>query len=172
MSVRRLSVLLFVAALTVPLAAQSQSPPMGPSPKSPIRDGKTLYVRLGGYDAIAKVVDSFLPHLLAADPKIPNMVSGLSEASRMRNRQMIVDQICMLTGGPCLFVGRPNDVTHQGLEITQELWDKSQKAMADTLDELKVKDPEKSDLIAVIDTLKTDIIQKPKKPAAPPSGKF
>jgi hemoglobin len=171
MSARRLSALLFAVALTAPLAAQSQSPPIGPSPKAQVRDGKTLYQRLGGYDAIAKTVDAFLPHLQAADPKIPNMISGLSQASRLRNRQMIVDQICMLTGGPCVFVGRPNDVTHQGLEITQELWDKSQKALADTLDELKVKEPERSELLAVIDDLKGDIIQKP-KPAGRGRGGF
>lgn len=165
MSVRCLSALLLAAAVTIPLAAQPQSPPMGPSKKATVRDGKTLYQRLGGYDAIAKTVDAFLPNLLAADPKIPNMVSGLSEASRMRNRQMIVDQICMLTGGPCVFVGRPNDVTHQGLEITQELWDKSQAALGKTLDQLGVKDPDKSELLAVIDDLKGDIIQKPKPPA-------
>jgi hemoglobin len=166
MSVRCLSALVLAAAIIVPLAGQPQSPPMGPSPKATVRDGKTLYQRLGGYDAIAKTVDAFLPHLLAADPKIQAMVSGLAEASRMRNRQMIVDQICMLTGGPCVFVGRPNEVSHQGLEITQELWDKSQKALADTLDELKVKDPDKSELLAVIDALKVDIIQKPKPPTA------
>jgi hemoglobin len=171
MAIRSLKVFLLAAVITIPLAAQSQSPPMGPSPKAQIRDGKTLYQRLGGYDAIAKTVDAFLPHLLAADPKIPNMISGLSQASRMRNRQMIVDQICMLTGGPCLFVGRPNDVTHQGLEITQEMWDKSQKALADTLDELKVKEPERSELLAVIDDLKGDIIQKPKPPGAGRSGR-
>jgi hemoglobin len=167
MSVKRVSALVLFLALVAPIAAQPQSPPMGPSPKATMRDGKTLYQRLGGYDAIAKTVDAFLPHLLAADPKIQAMVSGLAEASRMRNRQMIVDQICMLTGGPCLFVGRPNEVSHQGLEITQELWDKSQKALADTLDELKVKDPDKSELLAVIDALKVDIIQKPK----PPTGR-
>jgi hemoglobin len=75
---------------------------------------------------------------------------------------MIVDQICMLTGGPCVFVGRPNEVSHQGLEITQEMWDKSQKALADTLDELKIKDPDKTEFLAVIDDLKGDIIQRPK----------
>src|SRR5206468_9606621 len=88
-SMKRTCALLLFLAIAAPLAAQPQSPPMGPSPKATIRDGKTLYQRLGGYDAIAKTVDAFLPHLLAADPKIPNMISGLSEASRMRNRQMI-----------------------------------------------------------------------------------
>jgi hemoglobin len=167
MSVKRLSALCLFLALAAPLGAQ----PPGPSPKATVRDGKTLYQRLGGYDAIAKTVDAFLPHLAMADPKIQAMVSGLAQASRMRNRQMIVDQICMLTGGPCVFVGRPNEVSHQGLEITQELWDKSQKALADTLDEMKVKDPDKSELLAVIDELKVDIIQKPKPPSATGRGR-
>ena len=78
---------------------------------------------------------------------------------------MITDQICMLTGGPCVFVGRPNAVSHQGLQIDRGMWDKSQKALAAALDEVGVKEPEKADLIAVIDSLKDDIIQKPKPPA-------
>ena len=69
-----------------------------------------------GYDAIAKTVDAFLPNLIAVLPKLGTMATGLADASKVRNRQMIVDQICMLTGGPCIFVGRPNDVTHQGLQ--------------------------------------------------------
>ena len=158
MSRQRIATLLLLLTIVAPLAAQ----PPGPSPKSTVRDGKTLYQRLGGYDVIAKVVDAFLPHLQAAVPQLRDMVTGLAQASRLRNRQMIVDQICMLTGGPCVFVGRPNEVSHQGLEITQEMWDKSQKALADTLDELKIKDPEKTEFLAVIDDLKGDIIQRPK----------
>jgi len=172
MSVKRVSALLLFLAVAAPVAAQPPamppppnppmtSPPMGPSPKATIKDGKTLYQRIGGYDAIAKTVDAFLPHLIAELPKLGTMATGLSDASKVRNRQMIVDQICMLTGGPCIFVGRPNDVTHQGLGITQEDWDKSQKALAITLDEMGLKDPDKSELIGVIDTLKGDIIQKP-----------
>lgn len=173
MSVKRACTLVLFLAAAVPAAAQPPagpppppnppmtSPPMGPSPKATIRDGKTLYQRLGGYDAIAKTVDAFLPHLIQELPKLGTMATGLADASKVRNRQMIVDQICMLTGGPCIFVGRPNDVTHQGLGITQEDWDKSQKALGITLDEMGVKDPDKSELISVIDTLKGDIIQKP-----------
>lgn len=178
MSKKRVSAVLLFVALATPLRAQPPappnppmtSPPLGPSPKATIRDGKTLYQRIGGYDVIAKTVDAFLPHLIAELPKLGTMATGLSDASKVRNRQMIVDQICMLAGGPCIFVGRPNDVTHQGLGITQEDWDKSQKALADTLDELKLKDPDKSELLAVIDGLKVDIIQKG-KPGTPPSGK-
>jgi hemoglobin len=181
MSMKRVSALLLVLALAAPLAAQPPgppprpnppmtSPPMGPSPKATMRDGKTLYQRIGGYDTVAKLVDAFLPNLIVALPKLGTMATGLADASKVRNRQMIVDQICMLAGGPCIFVGRPNDVTHQGLGITQEDWDKSQGALAKTLDEIGVKDPDKSEMLAVIDTLKGDIIQKAAPPARGRSG--
>jgi len=146
MSAKRVCALILFLAAAMPAAAQPPaapppppnppmtSPPMGPSPKATVKDGKTLYQRIGGYDAIAKTVDAFLPNLIAALPKLGTMATGLADASKVRNRQMIVDQICMLTGGPCIFVGRPNDVTHQGLQITQEDWDKSQGALAKTLD--------------------------------------
>lgn len=160
MSRQRIGLLLLLLITVVPLAAQ----PPGPSPQSPVRDGKTLYQRLGGYDTIARTVVAFLANL-GKDPAVSSMVTGLSEASRLRNRQMITEQICMLTGGPCVFVGRPNAMSHQGLQIDRGMWDKSQKALAAALDEVGVKEPEKADLIAVIDSLKDDIIQKPKLPA-------
>lgn len=130
--------------------------------QAPAANGKTLYQRIGGYDMIAKLVDGFLPKLLAADPKIPNMISGLADTSRMRNRQLIVDQICNLSGGPCVYIGRSMEQAHQGLQITDEMWQKSQKAMAETLDANNVREPEKSEFIAMIDKLKGDIVQKKK----------
>jgi hemoglobin len=119
---------------------------------------------------IAKTVETFLANL-GADPAVRSMVSGLSQASRLRNRQMITEQLCMLTGGPCVFVGRPNAVSHQGLGIDQGLWAKSQKALADALDAAGVKDPEKGDLLSVVDSLKDDIIEKPKPPTAGRGGR-
>src|SRR5262249_31593844 len=130
MLVKRVCAFVLFLAAGMPAAAQPPAgpppppnppmtaPPMGPSPKATIKDGKTLYQRIGGYDAIAKTVDAFLPNLIAELPKLGTMATGLADASKVRNRQMIVDQICMLAGGPCIFVGRPNDVTHQGLGIT------------------------------------------------------
>src|SRR5262245_44859294 len=116
MTAKRLCALILFLATAVPAAAQPPaapppppparppgrpppptppmtSPPMGPSPKATVRGGRTLYQRLGGYDAIAKTVDAFLPHLIAELPKLGTMATGLSDASKVRNRQMIVDQI-------------------------------------------------------------------------------
>lgn len=153
----RRAVLVLLAALTasVPVSAeqaQATTPPQ-----------KSLYQRLGGYDAIAKVVDDFLPRL-AKDPKIASMIGGLAETSRMRNRQLIVDQICHDTGGPCLYIGRTMEASHQGLGITDELWEFSQKTLGETLDANKVGEPERSELLAVIEKLRPEVVEK-KKPA-------
>ena len=164
-----------VAFVTAPMMAAAQTPPVKPpvqttpaaKPTPPPARGpmvaapNSLYKRLGGYDGIANIVDRFPPHLMAADPKIPPMFTGLADTSKMRNRQMIVDQVCMLAGGPCLYIGRTMEASHQGLNIDADMWTKQMKAWADTLDEAKVKDPERKEFLELIDKLKDGIVQKP-----------
>ena len=144
-----------------PQTARGQAAPAPPARGPMVAAPNSLYKRLGGYDGIANIVDRFPPHLLAADPKIPPMFTGLADTSKMRNRQMIVDQICMLAGGPCLYIGRTMEASHQGLNIDADMWDKQMKAWGDTLDEAKVKDPERKEFLALIATLKDGIVQKP-----------
>lgn len=177
MSLRLLHVsLIVIAAAAVPSGARAQqtSAPAGggrpqatsaqkPPAAAQAPGNKTLYQRLGGYDMIAKIVDTFLPKLRDSDPKVAAMITGLAETSRQRNRQLIVDQICNLTGGPCLYIGRTMEASHQGLEITEEMWKKSQQAAADALDSLNIKDPEKAELLAVIEKLRPEIVQKKKE---------
>lgn len=157
---RRAGLMLLAAStVSLPLAAAQ-----APAYQSAQTQRKSLYLRLGGYDAIAKIVDDFLPRL-AKDPKIASMIGGLADTSKMRNRQLIVDQICHETGGPCLYIGRTMEASHQGLGITDELWEFSQKTLGETLDANKVGEPERSELLAVIEKLRPEIIEK-KKPAA------
>jgi len=69
------------------------------------QEKKSLYTRLGGYDAIALVVDDFI-HRLATDKRFERFFSGFSEDSQKRLRQHILDQFCAAAGGPCLYTGR------------------------------------------------------------------
>ena len=156
-----------------PAKPPAQNPPAAkpatqPAPPPPARGPmvaapNSLYKRLGSYDGISNIVDRFPPHLLAADPRIPPMFTGLADNSKMRNRQMIVDQICNLSGGPCLYVGRTMELSHQGLNIDEDMWQKQMKAWGDVLDEVKVKDPERKEFLALIESLKSGIVQKPAK---------
>lgn len=124
---------------------------------------KSLYQRLGGYDALAAIVDDFGPRL-AKDPQMSKFVSSLSVSSRRRNRQLIVDQLCEATGGPCFYIGRTMEASHQGLGIGEADWEQSVRLFQLTLDKFKIGQPERGELLAILNKLRDDIVEK-KKPA-------
>ena len=128
---------------------------------------KSLYQRLGGYDMIAKIVDDFGPKL-GKDPKIAPLLAGVSAEHRMRNRQLIVEQICEATGGPCFYIGRTMLSSHQGLGITEDQFKQAGALMLETLDKFKIGEPERSELMGVIGKLQPDIVEKPKPAATSP----
>ena len=128
---------------------------------------KSLYQRLGGYDMIAKIVDDFGPKL-GKDPKIAPLLAGVSAEHRMRNRQLIVEQICEATGGPCFYIGRTMLSSHQGLGITEDHFKQAGALMLETLDKFKIGEPERSELMGIIGKLQPDIVEKPKPAATSP----
>lgn len=122
---------------------------------------KSLYQRMGGYDVIAGVVDDFVAQL-RADPAFKRFGGGRAMDSLKRTRQLVVDQICMLAGGPCIYIGRDMKAAHAGLQITDQEWDSSINKFKVSLDKFKVQDPEKQEFIAMLQKLKPDIAEKPK----------
>ena len=123
------------------------------------QQGKSLYARLGGYDAIAAVVDDFIGRLVA-DKKLAKYFVGHSEDSLKKIRMHVIDQLCAATGGPCLYVGRDMRTSHHGLGITGAEWDFATKHLVETLDKFKVPQAEKNEVLALVGTLKKDIVDK------------
>lgn len=122
---------------------------------------KSLYQRLGGYDALAAVTDDFAGRL-ATDKKLGKYFIGLSDDSMKRLRQHVVDFLCLATGGPCIYNGRDMKTVHTGLEITEEEWDISVGHLKDTLNKFKVPEKEMKEVLGAIGSLKKDIVEKTK----------
>lgn len=120
---------------------------------------QSLYQRLGGYNAIAAVTDDFLGKL-ATDPMFTKFFVGHSTDSRNRIRQHIVDQLCMATGGPCVYTGRDMKTAHAGLGITGADWDHAVELLVATLDKFRVPVREKNELLAAVSTMKKDIVER------------
>lgn len=121
---------------------------------------KTLYQRLGGYDAIAAVSDDFVGRLGKSE-NLSRFVVGLSDDSKKKLRQHLVDFLCNATGGPCVYTGRDMKTVHTGLGITETDWKESVIALVATLDKFKVPDAEKQEVLAAVGGLKKDIVEKP-----------
>jgi hemoglobin len=145
-------------ALPVLAAAKSSATGSVPNP-SLSQEKKSLYARLGGYDAIAAVVDDFIGRL-ATDKRFERFFAGFSDDSKKRLRQHILDQFCVAAGGPCVYMGRDMRTTHKGLGITDADWDVAAKHLVASLDKYKVPQAEKDELLAFVVAQKKDIVEK------------
>lgn len=121
---------------------------------------RSLYTRLGGYDAIAAVTDDFVGRL-ASDPQLSKFFVGHSTDSLHRIRQLVVDQLCAATGGPCFYIGRDMKTSHKGLGISEADWQVTVKHLVASLDKFKVPAQEKNELLGALAPLKSDIVEKP-----------
>jgi hemoglobin len=131
-----------------PAAAQTPTP------------APSLYQRLGGYDALAAVTDDFIGRLVT-DSSLSRFFGGHSKNSQGRIRQLVLDQLCAVTGGPCVYIGRDMKTTHAGLGIAQADWDKSVQLLVATLNKFTVPPKEQQEVLAAVSTLKGDIVERP-----------
>lgn len=126
-------------------------------PQAFAQQQNSLYHRLGGYDAIAAVTDDFVGRL-AGDPQLKHFFGGLSTDSQKKLRQHVVDFLCSVTGGPCIYTGRDMKTAHTGLGITEADWTASVNHLVATLDKFKVPEKEKGEVLGAIGGLKGDIV--------------
>jgi len=151
---RRLKFACSLMALVISLGS------LGSASNASAQSKDSLYKRLGGYDALAKVTDKFIVRL-ASDPKLGRFFVGASDNSKGRIRQLVLDQLCAATGGPCVYIGRDMKTAHKGLGITEDDWTISVNHLVAVLTEFKVPKKEQGELAAALTDLKKDIVEKP-----------
>ena len=118
----------------------------------------SLYERLGGYEAISAVVDDFAGKLFS-DPVVGARFFGMSDDSREGFRQKNKNLVCAVTGGPCQVISRSAATTHGGLGIKASEFNIVAQHLVDTLNDFKVPQREHDELMAIIATLRPDIVE-------------
>ena len=122
---------------------------------------KSLYDRLGGKKAISAVVDEFVGRV-AADKRI-NAFFAATAADHHRLatfKSKLVDQICEASGGPCNYTGKDMKAAHMGMGISGSDFNALVEDLVGALDQFKVPQQEKDQLLGAIAPLKTDIVEK------------
>jgi len=137
--------LIVMALMTMPVPSQAEAE-------------KSLYERLGGYDAISAVVDSFLDKVWN-DPRISRFFVGMGTDTRNQLRQKNKNLMCHNTGGPCKKINRPLKLAHAGLGITEKEFYIVVDHLADTLKEFKVPAREQEEVMSKVRKLKPKIVE-------------
>jgi hemoglobin len=119
---------------------------------------KTLYERLGGYNALAAFADDLLPRL-QADPQLGRFWAHRGEDGVKREKQLLIDFLCSSAGGPVYYRGRDMLLCHRGMRISEGDWNVFLGHAGAALAKLQVPEPVQRDVVAFVLSLKQDIVE-------------
>ncbi len=139
-------------AASTTVAAQ----PEAPAQSEEVAPRASLYERLGGETAIKAVVDEFVANV-GADTRI-NRYFANANLDRLKGH--LVNQIGQASGGPQLYSGRDMKTAHTGMGIDGPAFDALVEDLVKALDKFTVPEQEKSELLAVLGPMKSDIVEK------------
>jgi len=153
---------LLAAGMVAILAVGCASAPSGSAPPAPPPPGSapkagSLYLELGGYDRLAAIRDDFLGRMVK-DSTLGPFFAGLTPHEIDRIRQMVVDQLCAVTGGPCVYVGKSMREAHKDLHITAGDWQQAMTLFNLTLDDFHVSRSERNQLLAIMRSVEGEIV--------------
>jgi hemoglobin len=119
---------------------------------------KSLYERLGGYDAIFAVTNSLLDRM-EKDQQLGRFWQHRGTDGVKRERQLIVDFLVAATGGPLYYKGRDMKLSHQGMRISEDDWTIFLNHADATLKAFNVPQAEYDEVVAFVQSTKADIVE-------------
>jgi hemoglobin len=119
---------------------------------------KTLYERLGGYDAI-RATSEDLSGRLMSDSRLRRFWDNRGADGIKREKQLVIDFLCSIAGGPMYYTGRDMKISHQGMKISEDDWAAFLGHLNATLDAFNVPPTERSEVVAFMQSLKADIVE-------------
>ena len=119
---------------------------------------KSLYERLGGYDAIRAVVNNLLPRL-QADAVLGRFWQNRGADGSEREKQLLVDFLCAQAGGPMYYTGRDMVLSHRGMKVSERDWTTFIAHLNATMDAFNVPQAERADVVAFIQSTRAEIVE-------------
>jgi len=117
----------------------------------------SLYARLGGYDAVAAVVEDLLSRL-TIDVKLKRFWENRGDDGVAREKQLLIDFLCASAGGPLMYTGRDMPLSHKGMGIDAADWDAFIGHLTTTLEKFSVPETEKADVLNFIASTRGEIV--------------
>jgi len=140
-----------IPLLCVMLAACAANQPRPPAAATP---SDALFRELGGLPAITAVVDRMLAKI-DNDLRINLFFEKTDHADL---RQLVIDQLCEATGGPCKYTGRSMEEAHSGLRLTDQDFNAFVEDLIAAMTELNVPKTSQDKLLALLSPMKPQVV--------------
>ena len=122
---------------------------------------KPLYDRLGGKTAVTAVASGLVDRILQ-DRRVNAWFAhaASSPENTAAYKGKLYEFLCQATGGPCTYTGLDMVAAHKGRAVTGGAFDAVVEDLVAVLDELRVPAPERQEVLALVATLKSAIVQR------------
>jgi hemoglobin len=117
---------------------------------------KTLYESMGGEPALRAALDHFAD-IVVADDRI-NFT--FAEANMAKFKQLLFEQLCNLSGGPCKYTGRDMRTSHTKLKINNAEFNALAEDLYISLGQAGVPYRLQNKLMAVLAPMQHEIVSK------------
>jgi len=127
------------------------------------QDKPSLYDRLGGVYNIATVIDDLIDRVMV-DPRLnanPRVDEAHHRVSAAGFKYYVTELACSAAGGTQTYSGRSMGDSHRHLMITEDEWQAFMDDVRQTLNKFAVPEPERQELIAIIESTKEAIVVAP-----------
>jgi hemoglobin len=131
----------------------------------------SLYDRLGGIYSIATVVDDFIDRIMVddrlnANPRVDEAHHRVLPAGF---KYLVTEMLAEAAGGPQRYTGRAMEESHRELRITPDEWRAFMDDLDQTLDKFDVPEQERSQVAAIVESTREDIVVEPSPEARQPA---
>ena len=115
-----------------------------------------LYQALGEKAGLARLMDRFV-ETLAVDTRTQVFFSN---ADKPRLKEQLTEQLCMLSGGPCVYTGAQMRGVHRGLEIARSDFNALVEVLQDTMDAQGIAFSVQNGLLARLAPMHREIVTR------------
>jgi hemoglobin len=122
-----------------------------------------LYKAFGEKAGLVALMDDFMVRLLA-DPRTG---PHFKPANQQRVKEQLVDQLCALSGGPCVYKGADMKSSHANLDIKKSDFHALVEVLQQSMDAKGIAFRRQNEMLALLAPMNRDIITPPETAAKP-----
>ena len=137
--------------------AQSMAQPMpaaSPASAYPVAPATGLYDAFGGQTGIRALMDDFVGRL-KADPRL---AEAFKEANAANLASQLSDQVCQLSGGPCVYKGPTMKEAHANMDVSRTDFNALVEVLQVSMDARGISFTRQNQLLALLAPMHRDVV--------------
>lgn len=123
---------------------------------STMQPADSLYSQLGEQEGIEQLTDAFIEHIQYDKEILPYFI----KTDIVRFREKFIEQMCMISGGPCQYTGDSMSEVHGGMNINEHHFNALVDDLITAMESINLATGTQNQLLNLLAPMRKDIIYR------------